>query len=168
MVGVRARLVGAVLLAAQCGAMAAAPLDWEAGARKTDAAYWKAYNDVDPKALNAFLADDVEFYHDRGGTLIGKKALAAVNDGMDKHKTTLRREAIPGTVKFFPMRKGEQIYGALVSGEHQFFVKPVGKPESLAGRAYFTQLMVLKGQTWKISRIFSYEHLDAGAAAPAR
>ena len=114
-----------------------------------------------PVAMNAFLADDVEFYHDRGGTLIGKKALAAVNSEMDGGDHTLRREAIPGTVKFFPMRKDDVVYGYLSTGEHQFIVLPKDKPEFLAGRALFTQLWVLQGMAWKVARIFSYEHADA-------
>jgi hypothetical protein len=111
--------------------------------------------------MNSFLADDVEFYHDRGGALIGKKALAAANDVMKTAEHKLRREAVLGTVRFFPMRKDDAIYGALVSGEHQFFVLPKDKPAFAVGRAYFTQLMVLKDGVWKVSRIFSYEHVDA-------
>jgi hypothetical protein len=164
MTGLRSMVVvAAFLVAAQACALAAAPaaVDGEAAARQADDAYWRAYNHSDPRAMNAFLTDDVEFYHDRGGTLIGKKALGAVNDEMATSDHTMRREALPGTVKFFPMRKDDVLYGYLVSGEHQFFVRPKGQAEFLAGRAYFTQLMVLQGQAWKISRIFSYEHADA-------
>lgn len=145
-----------VLVASQ----AAAQADWEAGARQADDAYWSAYNQSDPVKMNAFLADDVEFYHDRGGTLIGKKALSAVNDKMQTDEDKIRRQAVPGSVKFFPMRKDDAIYGVLVTGEHQFFVTPKGKPEFAVGRAYFTQLMLLQDKSWKISRIFSYEHVD--------
>ncbi|WP_432381974.1 nuclear transport factor 2 family protein [Duganella sp. P38] len=146
-----------VLIASQASAQA----DWEAGAKQADDAYWAAYNKGDADKMNSFLADDVEFYHDRGGTLIGKQALAAVNDGMKTAEHKLRRAAIPGSVRFFPMRNGETIYGVLVSGEHQFFVAPNDKPEFPVGRAYFTQLMVLQDGAWKVSRIFSYEHVDA-------
>ncbi len=157
----RSMVVALLLVAAQAQAAAPEAVDAEASARRADDAYWAAYNREDPAAMNAFLADDVEFYHDRGGSLIGKKALAAVNSEMGKGDDRLRREALPGTVKFFPMRKDDVLYGYLVSGEHQFFVLPKGKPEFLAGRAFFTQLMLLQGKEWKISRIFSYEHADA-------
>jgi hypothetical protein len=160
MMGLRAILAASIFLVVHAVA-AEQPADGEAAARQADAAYWGAYNRVDPGAMNAFLADDVEFYHDRGGTLIGKKALSAANEGMATSEHKLRREALPGTVKFFPMRKDDVLYGYLVTGEHQFFVLPKGQPEFLAGRAHFTQLMVLQGKEWKISRIFSYEHADA-------
>ncbi|MDQ2822573.1 MAG: nuclear transport factor 2 family protein [Pseudomonadota bacterium] len=135
--------------------------DYQAEAEQVDASYWAAYNRVDPAGMNAFVSDDVEFYHDRGGSLIGKAALSAVNNGMTTMKNHLRRVAVPGTVHVFLMRKGEDVYGAVVTGEHQFYVIPKGKPEFLAGTSYFTQLMTLNGKEWKITRIFSYEHVNA-------
>lgn len=135
--------------------------DWDKPLRAADDAYWAAYNRADAVAMNAMLADDVEFYHDRGGSLVGKAALSGANDVMKTSKDRLRRAAVDGTVHFYPMRKGEQLYGAMVTGEHQFFATSPGKPESFAGRARFTQLMVLDGAQWKVSRIFSYDHLDA-------
>ena len=55
-------------------AQPAADTAWDAGARAADKAYWDAYNRADPDGMNAWLAQDVEFYHDRGGKVIGKKA----------------------------------------------------------------------------------------------
>ena len=136
---------------------------WDAGARAADKAYWEAYNRADPDGMNAWLAQDVAFYHDRGGTLIGKKALSAVNDGMKSAPVKLRREAVPGTIRFFPMRQGETLYGAIVTGEHRFYARPKDAPETLAGHANFTHLMLLQGKQWRIARIFSYEHVDAPA-----
>jgi hypothetical protein len=161
--GLRSILLAAIFVVAHAHAVAVEPkpADIEAAVRQADDAYWGAYNRADPVAMNAFLADDVEFYHDRGGTLIGKRALAAVNSEMGSGDHTLRREVIAGTVKFFPMRKDDVVYGYLSTGEHQFIVVPKDKPEFLAGRAIFTQLWVLQGKEWKLSRIFSYEHADA-------
>jgi hypothetical protein len=157
----------AMLAVASTTALAqpAADTPWDAGARAADKAYWEAYNRVDPNGMNAWLAQDVEFYHDRGGKLIGKKALSAVNDGMKSAPVKLRREAVPGTVHFFPMRQGETLYGAIVTGEHRFYARPAGAPETLAGHANFSHLMLLQGKQWRISRIFSYEHVDAPAPA---
>jgi hypothetical protein len=73
----------------------------------------------------------------------------------------LRREAVPGTVHVYPMRHGETLYGAIVSGEHRFYAHPADGKETLLGHAYFTQLMRLTGKRWRLTRIFSYEHVDA-------
>lgn len=156
------------LVALHCNLVNAKPpeRDYQAEAEQVDARYWAAYNQVDPAGMNALVSDDVGFYHDRGGSLIGKAALSAVNNGMTTMQNHLRRVAVPGTVHVFLMRKGEEVYGAVVTGEHQFYVIPKGKPEFLAGRSYFTQLMTVKGKEWKITRIFSYEHVDAAPSVP--
>lgn len=62
------------------------------------------------------------------------------------------------------MRKGDDPYGAVVTGEHVFFLTEPGKPEVQNGRASFTHMMVAKGGEWKIARILSYEHLDTEPA----
>jgi hypothetical protein len=154
--------VAALAISALTQSASAAPADeWKKSAVAADAAYWQAYNRADPDGMNAFLDDDVEFYHDRGGTLTGKAALSQANEAMRGAPPRLRREAVPGTVQFAPMRKGDELYGVLVSGEHRFYLRADGKPDAPVGRARFTQLMLLKDGQWRLSRIFSYEHADA-------
>jgi hypothetical protein len=72
--------------------------------------------------------------------------------------STLRREAVDGTVHVFPMKKNDAVYGAILSGEHVFYVRPKDKPEFLDGRAKFMDLWTLKDGTWKMSRILSFDH----------
>jgi ketosteroid isomerase-like protein len=155
--------VSLMLLAASLGPVHAASdaTNWEAAVRKADHSYWDAYNRRDPVTMNSFLADDVEFYHDRGGTLIGKAELGKANSVMKTNKARLRRALVPGSLHLYPMRRGEQIYGAVVTGEHDFFAMESGKADQLLGRALFTHLMLLKDGQWKIARILSYSHMDA-------
>lgn len=134
---------------------------WDRDARAADQAYWDAYNHADPDKMNVWLAPDVEFYHDRGGKLIGKKALSVANEVMKTATVKLRREAVPGSVHFFPLRQGENLYGVFVTGEHRFYARPPGEAEKLVGQANFSQLMLLQGKEWRITRVFSYEHADA-------
>jgi len=70
----------------------------------------------------------------------------------------LRREAVDGTVHVFPMKKDDVVYGAILSGEHVFYVRQKGKPEFLDGRAKFMDLWTLKDGVWKMSRVLSYDH----------
>ena len=142
-------------------AQPASQLPWNRAVQAADQAYWDAYNAADPGKMNSWLAPDVEFYHDRGGKLLGKKALSEANNVMKTATVKLRREAVPGTVHFFPMRQGDTIYGAVVTGEHRFFARPKGEPETLAGHANFSHLMLLQGNHWRIARIYSFEHVDA-------
>ncbi|MGD4956904.1 hypothetical protein QT827_22445, partial [Xanthomonas citri pv. citri] len=49
-------------------------------------------------------------------------------------------------------------YGAIISGEHNFYITQKGKNEFHSGVANFTQLWQLQNGKWKMTRILSYNH----------
>ena len=125
-----------------------------------DSAFWNAYNNCDTARFKNFITDDVEFYHDKGGITLGAKALI---ESLNKNicgnvNSRIRREAVAGSVKVYPMQDGNEIYGAVISGEHLFYMTEKGKPEYQSGVAGFTQLWQVKNGIWKMSRILSYNH----------
>jgi ketosteroid isomerase-like protein len=134
--------------------------DVSAAVLQRDAAFWKAYNACDVPAMAEFFTEDVEFYHDRGGATLGHPAfVAALREGLcGNPDSRLRREAVDGTVHVFPLKKNDVVYGAILSGEHVFYVRQKDKPEFLDGRAKFTHLWMLKDGVWRMSRILSFDH----------
>lgn len=125
-----------------------------------DSAFWSAYNKCDVEATRPMFTSDVEFYHDKGGPIFGLESfMSALTNGLcGDPNSRLRREAVEGTVRVFPLENGGKIYGAMISGEHVFYVKQKDKAEFLDGRARFLQLWLLKDGVWKMSRILSYDH----------
>jgi hypothetical protein len=133
--------------------------DPAAAARARDDAFWRAYNACDTAAFRGFFTADVEFYHDRGGPTIGLDALdAALAKNLCGGTSRLRREAVAETIRWSILRNGDVVYGAIVSGEHLFHVRPPDRPEFLDGRARFVSLWLLKGGTWKMARLLTYDH----------
>lgn len=125
-----------------------------------DGLFWDAYNRCDVEKMSQFFWPDVEFYHDKGGSTIG---LAALEETFRKNlcgnpNFHLRREAIAETVKVFPLQKNNATYGAVLSGEHYFYINDNGKPEYRDGMAQFFHLWLLKDGTWKMARVVSYDH----------
>ena len=128
-----------------------------------DSAFWNAYNHCDTAQFKNFFTDDVEFYHDKGGITMGAKALI---ESLNKNicgnvNSRLRREAVARTVKVYPMQNGNEIYGAIISGEHLFYRTEKGKPENQTGAANFAQLWQLKNNIWKMTRVLSYNHHES-------
>lgn len=125
-----------------------------------DAAFWIAYNKCDIPAFGMMFTDDVEFYHDKGGLTVGhENFMNALKNGLcGDPNSHLRRAAVERTVRVFPLENGNAIYGAMISGEHVFYVNQKGKPEFLDGRARFLQLWLVKDGTWKMARILSFDH----------
>ena len=125
-----------------------------------DSLFWTAYNSCDIEKFKQFFTEDVEFYHDKGGITLGLENLAAsLQKNLCSNDTfRLRREAVEGSVRVYPLQNSNVIYGAILSGEHVFYVLEKGKKERLDGLAKFTHLWILKDSVWKISRILSYDH----------
>src|SRR4051812_18642098 len=88
-----------------------------------DSAFWNAYNNCDSSHFKDFFTDDVEFYHDKGGvTTDARSLIEALNKNIcGNANSRLRREAVAGTVKVYPMQDGDKIYGAIILGEHSFY-----------------------------------------------
>ena len=127
-----------------------------------DNQFWTAYNACDVDAQRRFFTDDVEFYHDKGGATFGVEALMdTTRKNLCSGKMRVRREAVAGTVRVFSMRRDDALYGAIVSGDHRFYVREGDRPETLTGIAKFANLWLLKEGTWKMARVLSYDHAPA-------
>ena len=131
--------------------------------RQEDAAFWDAYNRCDVEKMSQFFWPDIEFYHDKGGLTVGLGPFVEnLKTGLcGKPNYRLRREAIPDTVKVHQLQKNGVTYGAVLSGEHYFYINDNGKPEYRDSVAKFFHVWLLKEGKWKMERVVSYEHRDA-------
>lgn len=125
-----------------------------------DSIFWNAYNNCDIREMNKYLATDIEFYHDKGGATYG---LENLNEGLKNGLcsagvNSIKREAITESIHIFPLKKNEEVYGAIISGEHLFISNKTHKAESIAK---FNHLWLLKEGNWKMHRVLSYDHQPA-------
>jgi hypothetical protein len=106
--------------------------------------------------METFFTEDLEFYHDKGGLTTPRiKLIESIRNGLCGNENFwLRREAVPGSVRVFPLNN----YGAILSGEHVFYVNEKGKKERLDGLAKFTHVWQFKSNVWRMSRVLSYDH----------
>ena len=125
-----------------------------------DSAFWLHYNTCNVDAMRSFFTDDLEFYHDKGGSSKGLDQFMSIikQNLCSNENSRLRRDAVAGSVKVFPMRNGENLYGAILSGEHIFYIIASGQEPRADGLAKFTHLFLKTEDGWKISRVLSYDH----------
>lgn len=126
-----------------------------------DSLFWQAYNTCDTATMGRIFSEGVEFYHDKGGLTVGLPALmTSMGSGMcsGTRDFNLRREAVTGTVKVYPLRKNKEVYGAIISGEHVFYITKTGKKEFLDGHAIFSNVWRKTNGRWQMARVFSYDH----------
>lgn len=131
--------------------------------RHEDTRFWGAYNRCEIDRMAQFFWTDFEFYHDKGGLTVGLGPFVELlRTGLcGKPGFRLRREAIPETIKVYPLQKNGVTYGAVLSGEHYFYINDNGKPEYRDGVAKFFHVWMLKDGVWKMARAVSYDHRDA-------
>ena len=133
-----------------------------------DEVFWEAYNRCDLDGMAEFFTEDIEFYHDQGGVMLGAAGvLGATRDNLCSNpEVRHRREAVGETVRVFPMQDGEAVYGAILSGQHLFYVLERGQPERATGLARFTHLWLHEDGDWRMARVLSYDHGPAPYLSP--
>jgi hypothetical protein len=115
-----------------------------------DAQLFDAYNTCNLEKFNTFFIEDVEFYHDKTGLTVGRKALTESIKNNICGKTT--RELVAGTLEVYPIHG----YGAVEIGVHRFHHP--GQTPDVVGEAKFIHLWQYKDGAWKITRVISYDH----------
>jgi hypothetical protein len=116
-----------------------------------DSAVFEAYNRCDLQKFGAFFADDLEFYHDKGGLMRSRQSLVeAVRKNICGK---VRRELVSGTLEVYPMDG----FGAVEMGVHRFYDAKSAQREP-TGEAKFIHLWQNTNGEWKITRVISYDH----------
>jgi len=141
------------MLSASSAAIAADVQDLTSTITALDAKLFAAYNTCDLETLGAMVVDDLEFYHDKNGLMTGK---AAFIDSISKYICgKVKRALVPETLEVH-LLKG---YGAVEIGTHTFCqTDSKGNCTSPAGPARFVQLWQQTGDTWKLTRVISFDH----------
>lgn len=104
------------------------------------------------------IADDIEFYHDKGGITKGKEDfIASVKNNICESANKVRRELEKGSLQVYPLYENKILYGAIQHGRHTFFIQENGRWKR-GSSARFTHLWVLEKQQWKLKRVLSYDH----------
>ena len=119
----------------------------------------RAFNNCELQHLDDLIADDFEFYHDKGGLINSKEAfIKTMKEGICKsnrtHKST---RALVGELEVFLLYNNGTLYGALQKGVHKFFETTNGT--KVAGStAQFSHLWILENNNWYLKRVLSFDH----------
>jgi hypothetical protein len=113
---------------------------------RLDSLYFDTYNHCNIAKMDSLTADDIEFYHDRGGLSTSKKDLLAAIQQNICGKVT--RILAKGSIEAYEIPG----YGAVEFGYHSFH--NIAEPgESKPSK--FVALWRLKDGRWQIARVIS-------------
>jgi hypothetical protein len=117
--------------------------------KSLDAKLFAAYNHCNLETLGSMVSDDLEFYHDQTGLMVGKAPfLAAIKQNICGK---VQRTLLEDTLEVYPL-KG---YGAVEIGIHRFHHP--NEPDNV-GDAKFVTIWHDDNGVWKVTRVISYEH----------
>ncbi len=111
-----------------------------------------AFSDCNSDVLNAHLAEDIEFYHDIAGFREGDQVRESFRELAASCAAGRgpRRELVDGSLSAYPINN----YGAVQTGSHRF-VQPDGSPTIIA---QFVHLWQRHGESWRLTRVLSFDH----------
>jgi hypothetical protein len=135
-----------------------------------DQQLFDAANRCDTEKLASMVDENLEFYHDKAGLMVGREAfLEAIKNNTCN---VMIRQLVPGSMEVYPVKD----YGAIQVATHRFhhpghekefpgaqelgmtrFLDP-GAAEWPVGEAKFMHIWQLKDGSWKLTRVISYDH----------
>lgn len=128
--------------------------------KKQDSVFFeRGFNNCDMAYLEKNVDSNLKFYHDQGGFQDKKLFLQRTKENIcsDPLKKPIRK-LVPGSLEVFPLYSNGNLYGAIQSGEHQFYIREPDKKDILGGRAKFTTVWTKKNGNWIMSDVLSYDH----------
>lgn len=132
--------------------------------KKQDSVFFeRGFNRCDMEYLEKFVDNNLKFYHDKGGFQDKKLFLQRTKENIcsDPLKKPIRK-VIPESLEVFPLYNNGNLYGAIQSGEHEFYIREPNKKDVLGGRAKFTSVWTKKDGNWLMSEVLSYDHGEPG------
>ena len=110
--------------------------------------------------MEAYISEDLEFYHDQSGPSTTKKDFFKALEQNICSNPDMKpiRKLIESSVEVFPLYNNGVLYGAIQNGLHEFYMKEINKEVYLTSTATFTHLYILKNETWQLKRVLSYNH----------
>jgi len=116
-----------------------------------DSVLFDAFNTHDLAVIQSVFAENLEFYHDKGGLSNYASSMASFKN-VFKQNPDLRRDLVRGSLEIFPLPG----YGAVEMGEHRFTHEENGK--EIAAVFKFVHIWQWKDNSWKITRVVSVGH----------
>lgn len=120
------------------------------------------FNTCDIKPLEIIISDDFEFFHDKSGITTSKTDfISGIKNGLCKSgQYQSRRKLDINTVEMYPLYNGNDLYGIIQKGIHEFYEKQNDHEETYASTAKFTHVWIKEKNEWKLRRVLSYNHLS--------
>lgn len=116
------------------------------------------FNQCDTHQVRIATSTNFEFYHDQAGITKSQEAFIKSISELCSLPYKASRELVEGSLTVDILKKNGEVYGAIQLGKHKFYAKEPGMEKYLTSTADFIHLWIIEENTWKLKRVFSYNH----------
>lgn len=122
-----------------------------------------AFNKCDPTTMEQLFTEDFEFYHDKGGSTLGREVfMQRVRENCARlnpeDPQPSKRILLDSSLEVYPLYDKGELYGAIQHGIHRFEFLNDNNEYQRGDTAKFTHIWILDEGDWKIKRELSYDH----------
>ena len=118
---------------------------------RLDAEMFAAFNAHDVDKLMSYFAPNLEFFHDKGGLSDFSQTKAGFTR-LFAQSPDITRTLVPGSLEVYPVKN----YGAMHIATQRFC--HVENDRNDCGNSKFVMVWQQQADTWKITRVVSYDH----------
>ena len=119
------------------------------------------FNNCDIKQFEILVSETFEFYHDQSGITNSKaEFISGIQNGLCKLTYKPKRILANNKMEVYPLEKNGVLYGAIQTGNHNFYAVEESNTEYLTSVAKFTHVWILENGDFKLSKGLSYDHKD--------
>lgn len=132
--------------------------------KKQDSLFFeRGFNNCDIAYLEKTMEENLKFYHDNGGFQDKKLFMERTKQNIcgNPNQKPIRK-VIESSLEVFPLYNNGELYAAIQSGEHQFYIREKNREDVLGGQAKFTSVWTKKNGNWLMSDVLSYNHGEPG------
>ncbi|TFV95802.1 hypothetical protein E4S40_06150 [Algoriphagus kandeliae] len=123
------------------------------------ASYWDAYNSCQVEKILSLESDTMEFYHDLGGLSVGKENSRESWEQFCSNTEWRTNAEWEGAYEISTMFQENQLYGAMVIGNLKFnSIRLSDNKKFEVGKSRFVVFLSYDQNSWKMHRVFSFDH----------
>ncbi|MFO1253721.1 MAG: nuclear transport factor 2 family protein [Inhella sp.] len=117
------------------------------------------FNRCELERMDELLHPQLEFLHDQAGRQdrAGFERATRQNLCSGQGDKPLRR-LLPGTLESHPLYANGELYGAVQTGRHAFFLRGADGRERPTSQARFVHTWLRVGGRWQLYRVLSFDH----------
>jgi hypothetical protein len=122
----------------------------------------QGFNQCKLPVFEKYIAEDLEFFHDIGGTQNKKQFMVAVQKNICSNPDGKPiRTLTAGSTQVFALKNNGVLYGAIQQGQHTFHIKGADLSKAGYTNAKFTNIWLLRNGMWQLKSALSFDHQQA-------